>query len=267
MSNKLRRFLRSSAPLFAVMLFLLFLNQITNGFFNFPWALIPIAAMGIPVFINFVNILLGDDKPEQAADREARHNAQGRVGARFAKPEIASKLAQAQAYKKQIDAIALAETNPAKKERLRELSVQVNEWTGDVEEMARQLDAFKRNDVIQRDLVAVPEAIKKLTTQLANETDPRVKAQLERTLAVRSDQWGSLQRLQSLMRQSEVQMESTIAALGTIYSQALAVQSTNDIAEYSHLTEEVNEQSRMLRDQLEALQEVKLDRTASNLSA
>jgi hypothetical protein len=44
------------------------------------------------------------------------------------------------------------------------------------------------------------------------------------------------------------------------------VQSTNDIASYDHLTDEVNEQSKMLRDQLEALQEVKLDRTANNLA-
>lgn len=264
MGRKLRRFIRQNSPLFAVMLFLTFLNILTS---DFPWALFPIAAMGIPVFINFVNSFLGEDEPEKAAVQEPRRDRRESSAARSANAENASRLAQAQAYKRQIEAMAAAETSALKRDRLNELIAQVDEWTRDVEEMSRQITAFNTNEVIQRDLTTVPDAIKKLTAQLANETDPRVKAQIERTLAARSDQWGSLQRLQSLMRQSEVQIESTIAALGTIYSQALAVQSTNDIAEYSQLSEEVNEQSRMLRDQLEALQEVKLDRPASNLSS
>jgi hypothetical protein len=37
------------------------------------------------------------------------------------------------------------------------------------------------------------------------------------------------------------------------------------VADYSHLSSELEEQSKMLRDQLEALQEVKLDRERVNL--
>jgi uncharacterized protein (DUF342 family) len=252
------------SPLFVVMLFLAFINLATSG--GITWAVFPIAAMMIPVLITGFQIFLAEDKPDASqkrADAESQRPSSQRSNLRG---EHASKLAQAQAYKRQIETMANAETNPLKKERLQELTTQVTEWTDDVEEMARQIDAFNRNEVIQRDLKTVPDAVKNLTAQLAAETDERVKATIERTLAARSDQLGSLKRLQSLMRQSEVQMESTIATLGTIYSQALAVQSTNDVAQYTHLSDEVNEQSKMLRDQLEALQEVKLDRTANNLA-
>jgi len=136
----------------------------------------------------------------------------------------------------------------------------------EVEAMSRRIDEFKRNEVIQNDLVNVPQAIRKLTAQLANESDPHVRASIERTLAARADQMKSLQKLQSLTRQAEVQLENTVAALGTIYSQALAMQSTDRVADYSHLSAEVDEQSRMLKDRLEALQEVKLDRSQANLS-
>jgi len=262
MNRKLRKFLQAMSPLLVVMLFLAFLNIVLSG--AITWAVFPIAAMMIPVLIVAFQIFLAEDKPtasDSSAAQTKRQTAQ-----RAANSYTAAALAQAQSYKRQIEAMAESASTPLKKERLSELSAQVEEWTSDVEAMAKQIDGFQQNDVVQRDLAGVDDAIKRLTTQLNDESDPRVKTQIERTLKARSDQRQALQQLQSLMRQSEVQLESTIAALGTIYSQALAVQSTNDIASYDHLTDEVNEQSKMLRDQLEALQEVKLDRTANNLA-
>jgi hypothetical protein len=64
-----------------------------------------------------------------------------------------------------------------------------------------------------------------------------------------------------------VQLESTIAAIGTIYSQALAIQSTDQIADYGHLSKEVDEQAKALRDQLEALEEVKFDKDKQYLAS
>ena len=46
--------------------------------------------------------------------------------------------------------------------------------------------------------------------------------------------------------------------LGTIYSQLLAERSTDQVADYSRLSGEVDEATRHLQDQLEALREVKL---------
>ncbi len=260
-SSKVKRFLRETTPLFAVMLFLALINIITDS--RFPWALIPIGAMMIPVLVTASRIFLAEDAADEAARR-----APG--GQRAAHGERASgsltHLAQAQAYKRQIDAMVNATNEPLRKDRLRELSDQVAVWVREVEAMSRRIEELRRNEVIQSDLQDVPQAIKKLTAQLANETDPNVRASIERTLAARADQMQSLRKLQSLVRQAEVQLESTIAALGTIYSQALAMQSTDRVADYTHLSAEVEEQSRMLQDQLEALEEVKLDRSQSNLA-
>lgn len=269
-SSKVKRFLRNTSPLLTVMLFLAFINILTS---DFPWALFPIGAMMIPVLIMAANIFLAEDKPDEAdvnarrAARTTRDVAQSAGSSdSLRSAETASRLAQTQTYKRQIDGLVNSTSDPLRKDKLRELSNQVSEWTVEVEAMSRRVDDFKRNEVIQRDLVNVPQSIRKLTTQLSNEPDPQVKASLERTLAARADQMKSLQKLQSLTRQAEIQLESTIAALGTIYSQALAMQSTNQVADYGHLTTEVDEQSRMLKDQLEALEEVKLDRSQANLS-
>jgi hypothetical protein len=109
--------------------------------------------------------------------------------------------------------------------------------------------------------------VRTLTRQLSNEQDAAVRSQIEKTLAARAGQLKSLQTLQSRIRQSEVQLESTIAAIGTIYSQALAIQSTDQIADYGHLSKEVDEQAKALRDQLEALEEVKFDKDKQYLAS
>jgi uncharacterized protein (DUF342 family) len=260
MPPKLKRFLRETTPLFAVMLFLATINFVTS---DFPWAIFPIGAMMIQVLIAASRIFLSDDETRDRARRAGRSSNAART---TSGAESAARLSQAQAYRRQIDALASAADDPLRKDKLRELSNQVAVWLREVEAMSRRIEEFKRNPVIQDDLANVPQAIKELNARLANESDPHVRASIERALAARSDQMESLKRLQSLTRQAEVQLENTIATLGTIYSRALAMQSTDRVADYSHLAAEVDEQSRMLKDQLEALQEVKLDRSQRNLS-
>ncbi|MFN4295076.1 MAG: 2TM domain-containing protein [Thermoflexales bacterium] len=248
-SPKLRRFLQETTTQLAAMLFLAMINVVTSP--DFPWAIFPIGGILISVLVTASRIFLADEKEDKLAGRAAQ--SQGVVHS-------------AQVYKRRIDELMNATGDPLRRERLRELADKVGIWVKEVEAMSRRVEEFKRNEVIQSDLVNVPQAIEKLTAQLATETDPRVRASIERALTARNEQMQSLQKVQSLTRQAEVQLENTIAALGTIYSQALAMQSTDRAADYSQLSAEVDEQSRMLKDQLEALEEIKLDRQRMNLS-
>jgi hypothetical protein len=109
-------------------------------------------------------------------------------------------------------------------------------------------------------LEAVPKAITDLESRLAQETDPAIRSQLERTLANRRKQLAALERLQNTMKRAEIQIESTLSSLGTIYSQLLTGQSTDHVADYSRLSAEVEEEVHTLQDHLEALEEVKLGR-------
>jgi hypothetical protein len=262
-------------PQIAVMIFLAMINILTT---SFPWALFPIGAIMISVLISASNIFLSDN-PQTLAERDAervarraekrarKHGAPAQTQPQSFRTskEMQSRLNQARAYKREIDRLVDTTSDPMRKDKLRQLSSDVDTWMHTVEEMSQRIDSFKGNQVIQNDLATVPQSIQKLTTQLNEESDPRVKQSIERTLAARADQMNSLQKLQSLMRQAEVQLENSIAALGTIYSQALATQSTTRVADYSHLSLELEEQSKMLRDQLEALEEVKFDREKVNL--
>jgi biotin-(acetyl-CoA carboxylase) ligase len=117
---------------------------------------------------------------------------------------------------------------------------------------------LRQDEVIRRDIKEVPQAIADLQTRLVNETDEVVRSQLQRTLDNRQKQLDSLEQLQTMMKRAEIQIESTLSQLGTIYSQLLTGQSTSHVADYSRLSADVDEEVRQLQDHLEALREVKL---------
>ncbi|HXV98777.1 MAG TPA: 2TM domain-containing protein, partial [Anaerolineae bacterium] len=170
-------------------------------------------------------------------------------------------LDRALAYHTQIDSLIKATPDASARARLQDLAVQVDEWVEAIEDLVRRIDDIQQNNLIRQDLEAVPQAIANLETRLAQESDPDIQAQLERTLSNRKNQLASLERLQTMMKRAEIQIESTLSSLGTIYSQLLTGQSTDHVADYSRLSSEVDEEVRLLQDRLEALEEVKLSRT------
>lgn len=269
MNAKWRKFIMAVSPFIGVILFLFVINVLTSlGGTFFPWFLFPAAAFIIPAFIIFTSIMLKEDNSPQAQARrmadESQRNA--KVAGESMSASLQAKVNTARMYQRQINSMAQAAKTPIRKTRLNDLAAQVSDWVASVEAMAKQVDDFHRNEVIQNDLKTVPASVQLLMRQLTNEKDPAVQAQIERTLKARATQLKSLETLQSRIRQSEVQLESTIAAIGTIYSQALAIQSTDQIADYDHLSKEVDEQAKTLRDQLEALEEVKFDKDKQYLA-
>jgi hypothetical protein len=165
---------------------------------------------------------------------------------------------KARAYQRQIDELARSNANPQIQSNVREMAVQVEQWTNAVEELAYRINRFQQNDLIQQDLTTVPQAIHKLETRLSNEQDPTTRAEIERALQNRHNQWHTLKSLQNTMARAEIKIENTLSLLGTLYPQILSSQSTNQVSDYSRITGEVSEEVRVLKDHLEALEEVKL---------
>ncbi len=173
--------------------------------------------------------------------------------------QLRAYMEQALDYKAKIDQAIEAGTSKAARIHQEELARQIDTWTEAITNLVQRLSNLRQDEVIHRDLKQVPKAITDLEARLAKETDPTLQAQLSRTLANRQKQLASLEQLQNTMTRAEIQIESTLSMLGTIYSQILTGQSTNDVADYSRLSTDVDEEVRLLEDQLEALREVKLD--------
>jgi hypothetical protein len=169
-------------------------------------------------------------------------------------------LKRARVYKEQIDNLLKSASGRKANVRLQDLTVQVSEWVKAIEALAQRLDSFDQNALILQDLESVPKSIEELEARLANESNETIRIELERTLTSRKNQLAALKRLQGARNRVEIKIESTLSALGTIYSQILTAESTDQIADYSRLSIDVDEEVRTLQDYLEALAEVKLSR-------
>lgn len=167
-------------------------------------------------------------------------------------------LEQSLAYQRQIEQALKASPPAAGSVQRQQLLLQIDSWTKAIEALVQRINDFRQDELIQQDLKAVPQAIANLESRLGREADVATQAQLERTLANRRKQLATLKQLQNTVNRAEIQIESTLSLLGTIYSQILIGQSTSHVADYSRLASDVDEEVRQLQDQLEALREVKL---------
>ncbi len=278
LSPKWHKFIKRHRGAFRSILTLLlitgFLSFMTGGFF--PWLFIPIFFIGLPVIQDLADILMGGNDEEGKEFEEGFEDSgddeeftaeyppvapvTNQTQAAPYQPTTQAHLDKARIYQEQIESYIRATSDPHSQARLQDLSNQINEWAAAIEVMARRIDTFQQNPVINQDLKSVPQSIEKLETQLGSETNPTIRTELERTLANRKNQLSALQHLDNTMKQAEIKMESTLASLGTIYSQLLAGQSTDHMADYSRMSAEVNEEVRVLQDHLEALEEVKSSR-------
>lgn len=177
---------------------------------------------------------------------------------RLGRPTMQIHLDKARNYKEQIDNLIKSTSDQKARARLQDLAVQVNEWVKAIEDLAKRVQSFHQNTLILQDLESVPKSIEELEARLANESNETTRIELERTLANRKNQLAALKRLQDTINRAEIKTESTLSALGTIYSQILTAQSADQVADYSRLSAEVNEEVLILQDHLEALEEVKL---------
>ena len=130
----------------------------------------------------------------------------------------------------------------------------VQRWEERVGQLTDRLATFEKDAIIQRDIREVPRDITRLRKLSETETDPEIHKQMVRTLSGYEAQQGLLDTLVRLMRRTRLQLDDTLAAMGTIYSQ-VQVLDAMDISgpKATRIAEEIDEQVVRLNDLLSAL--------------
>ena len=178
----------------------------------------------------------------------------------IATPIFADQVEKARTYQAQIKSLLKSSARHNLHVRQADLANQINEWVRAIEDLARRIENFQQNSLVQADLASVPQAIDVLERRIAVERDESIRSELQRTLNNRKSHLDALKHLQGTIKRAEIKIESTLSSLGTLYSQLLTSQSTNHVADYSRLSEDVEEEVHMLQDHLDALGEVKSGR-------
>jgi hypothetical protein len=143
------------------------------------------------------------------------------------------------------------------RDRLARATEPVDDWIKAIHRLATYLDTYELNPIIKQDLRSVPRAIENFKERLAKEDDPTVQATLRKTIADKERQWEHLSKLQNTMEKAEYQLESTLAALGTVYAQLQTIDLQGaEKGRADRLRQEIDEQVAQLQDVSEAMDEV-----------
>lgn len=140
---------------------------------------------------------------------------------------------------------------------LRQTVDDIDDWIGHMYDLGLHIDNFESNELVERDRLAVPRQIEKTRQRIEIEKDPEVRQDLEGKLIQLEQQLTNLNATANSAKRATIQMESTLASLGTVYAQ-MARLGTKDVdsARAQRLRLEIQDEVASLQDTIEAMDEV-----------
>ena len=170
---------------------------------------------------------------------------------------LRAKLAEAEQYRQRIQQAIARQRSGILRDRLVSTTGQVYDWIANMVKLAQRIDTYRSDTIIRRDLETVPREIKELQTRLRLESDPRVRGQIEQTLNSKRQLHRNLDDLDNRMERADLQLDHSLAALGTVYSQTLLVGSKDvDSDRAERLRDDIRDEVGALQDIVESLNEV-----------
>ncbi len=142
---------------------------------------------------------------------------------------------------------------------------EIDDWIENIYRLAKRMDLFEANNIIEQDMRRVPTELQALQSRLSVERSPVVRAELEQALAVKRQQMENLQALADNIRRADIQLDNTLAALGTVYAQMQVIDTKDvDSARARRLREEIRDEVSGLQDTILAMEDVYSNRLTAS---
>ncbi len=137
----------------------------------------------------------------------------------------------------------------------------VNDWISHMYDLALHVDAFESNELVERDRRTVPQQLEKARQRLNRETDEAVRRDLESQIQTLELQLRNLETTANSVKRAEIQLDSTLSSLGTVYAQmSLLGTKEVDSARAQRLRSEIADEVAGLQDTIAAMDEVQQQR-------
>lgn len=170
---------------------------------------------------------------------------------------LKEKMRKAEEYHLQIKAAIKGQKDGILKERMQRTTGDIYDWIGNMVRLARRLDSFRGDPIIKGDRDGLRESIPALEKRLQREEDDRVRRQVETTLADQRRLQANIAELENRMQRADLQLDSSLAALGTVYSQILLVGSKEvDSDRAERLSADIASEVTSLQDVVDSINEV-----------
>ncbi len=160
-------------------------------------------------------------------------------------------------YQKSIEAQVRNQKAGPMRTRLENAANQLSDWVKSIYKLALRLDAYRKDTLLAKERKSLPGEIKELTTRRKAEADPEVVTEFDEVLASKEKQQQILEKLNRRMKQAALQMEQSLTALATVYSQIqlIGVQAL-DSGRSERLQADIQEQVEQLNDLIGSINEV-----------
>ena len=134
---------------------------------------------------------------------------------------------------------------------------EINDWIEQIYRLAKRMDDFEENEVINRDRRMVPQDLKNLRRRLEVEEAASVRAELEEAIQTKETQLANLRNLENNVKRADIQLDHTLSALGTVYAQVQLIDAKDvDSARAQRLQDEIRDEVMSLQDTISAIDEV-----------
>jgi hypothetical protein len=149
----------------------------------------------------------------------------------------------------------------AMRTQLQETVNDVSDWIAHMYELALHVDSFEANRLVEEDRRAVPQKLEKVRIRLARESDPAVRQDLQEQLDKLQIQLDNLNATANSVKRAEIQLDSTLSSLGTIYAQMSRLGTKEvDSGRAQRLRLEIKDEVSSLQDTIDAMDEVQAQR-------
>lgn len=170
---------------------------------------------------------------------------------------LRSRVEKALKYRDRIDQVITKSRESVLRDHMADVSQGITSWLENVFRLAKRLDAYMADEMISQDLRSIDPAIENLKKRLAQEDDDAVRDQIGQAIAQKQIQRDNLLKLENVMERADFQLESTVTAMGTVYSQMMLL-SARDVASgrAQRLQQDIADQVQALQDIVQTVDEV-----------
>ncbi len=171
--------------------------------------------------------------------------------------ELRADLETALEYQRRIEVQVRQQDRTLLRDRLNETANQITQWIANMYALALRLDSYRRDDLLAKQRGTLPQELKDLTEQRKRTTNAATQAQLDQVIDTKGKQWQALRDLDDRMKQAELQLQQSLAALATIYSQVQLVDAQSvESGRAERLQSDIRDQVNRLGDLVDSINEV-----------
>lgn len=160
-------------------------------------------------------------------------------------------------YQRRIEQLIQSQRPGILRDRLEDTAGQLTDWVANIFALAKRLDAYKQDSLLARERSAVPKELETMEARLKLEGNEQIRDQMAQVVESKRTQLEALQALHNRMHQAQLQMDQSLTALATVYSQVRLVDA-QDIAsgQTERLRADIQEQVNRLNDLVASINDV-----------